>query len=257
VNGVRLRAGGPIDAWSSYGWEVGGFYTQPQETAASFASRDFPVLARPFYDTLAGTPGAFVFGLTGLVDGVVSVRTRTTFWGFDVLGTAQMAEGHTAFAGLKYLEMTDELRVFTQDRVGAIGSFLNGTFLPAGSFEAQGDRFAVRNQFNGAQAGWRYRHGFGPVGLDVRAAVAVGVTSQRLTVEGGTQTVDPQLFAGYDVLYWCGVARAGDQVDLGQDPRQNPSSFNFTGERPNRPAVLLRDTDFWVHGLTFGVRVEY
>jgi hypothetical protein len=66
-----------------------------------------------------------------------------------------------------------------------------------------------------------------------------------------------QLFAGYDVLYWARVARAGDQVDLGQDPRQNPSSFTFTGDRGTRPAVLLRDTDFWAQGLSFGVRVEY
>ena len=66
-----------------------------------------------------------------------------------------------------------------------------------------------------------------------------------------------QLFAGYDVLYWPRVARAGDQVDIGQDPRQNPSSFNFTGDRAARPAVLMRDTDFWAHGLSFGVRVEY
>ena len=301
ANGVRVRLGGPVDPWSPYGWELGGFYTQPQAGGAAFASRDFPVLARPFYDTLAGTPGAFVFGLTGLVDGQVSVRTRTSLWGLDALATAQVTEPLTVFGGLKYLEMNDELQVLTQDRVGALGTFLNGTFLPAGTFEAQGDRFAVRNQFTGATAGARYRHGFGRVGLDVRAALSVGVTSQRLTTDGGTITVDPQgvvrtaragflalpsnsgqferdrctaipelgarvtyqvkpgvsLFAGYDVLYWCNVARAGDQVDLGQDPRQNPSSFGFTGERPGRPAVLLRDTDFWVHGITFGVRVEY
>ena len=66
-----------------------------------------------------------------------------------------------------------------------------------------------------------------------------------------------QLFAGYDVLYWPRVARAGDQVDIGQDPRQNPSSFNFATGRFDRPAVLRRDTDFWVHGFNFGVRVEY
>ena len=301
ANGVRVRVGGPVDPWSPYGWELGGFYTQPQAGGAAFASRDFPVLARPFYDPAAGTSEAFAFGVTGLVDGQVSVRTRTTFWGLDALATAQVSESHQAFAGLKYLEMTDELEVLTQDRVGAIGTFLNGTFLPAGTFEAQGDRFTVRNQFHGAQAGWRFRHGFGRVGVDVRAALSVGVTSQRLTTSGGTQTVDPlgvartagagllalpsnsgqferdrctaipelgarvtyevkpgvSLFAGYDVLYWCNVARAGDQVDLGQDVRQNPSSPTFTGERPSRPAVLLRDTDFWAHGFTFGVRVEY
>ena len=149
--------------------------------------------------------------------------------------------------------------------------------------------------------GYRYQHGWGRIGLDVRASLAVGVTSERVTVEGGTQTFNPlgvprtapagflalpsntgqfdrdrftavpelglrvtyqvkpgvQLFAGYDVLYWSRVARAGDQVDIGQDPRQNPSSFNFATGRYDRPAVLLRDTDFWAHGLSFGVRVEY
>jgi hypothetical protein len=300
ANGVRVRVGSAI-ACSPYGWEVGGFYTQPQATGMAFASRDFPVLARPFYDTLAGTPASFVFGLAGLVDGVVAVRTRTTLWGLEANATTMMSDAGTAFVGVRHLELTDEMRVLTQDTVGAIGSFITGTFLPAGSFEAQGDRFTARNQFTGAQVGYRYQHGWGRIGLDARASLAVGVTSERVTVEGGTQTFDPlgvprgapagflalpsntgqfdrdrftavpelglrvtyqvkpgvQLFAGYDVLYWSRVARAGDQVDIGQDPRQNPSSFNFATGRYDRPALLLRDTDFWAHGLSFGVRVEY
>ena len=66
-----------------------------------------------------------------------------------------------------------------------------------------------------------------------------------------------QLFAGYDCLYWARVARAGDQIDLGQDPRQNPSSATFTGDRGARPAVLMRDTDFWAHGVSFGLAITY
>lgn len=300
ANGVRARVGGPVNG-SPYGWEVGAFYTQPQAAGAAFGSRDFQVLARPFYDTLRNHPSSFVFGLAGEVDGVVTVRSRTEFWGFDAHGTLAVSDASTVFAGYRHLVLDDELRVLTQDRVGEIGSFITGTFLPAGSFEAQGDRFTTHNRFDGAELGWRYRHGFGKVGLDVRASVALGVTSERITVEGGTQTVDPlgvsrgapagflalpsnsgqfdrdrftvlpqagarvtyqvkpgvQLFAGYDVLYWPRVARAGDQVDIAQDTRQNPSSFDFTGVRGVRPAVLLRDTTFWAHGLTFGVQVEY
>lgn len=301
ANGVRLRLGGPLDPYSPFGWELGWFHTQPQSAQGTFASRDFDVLARPFYDAVRGGSGSFVFGLTGLVDGAVAVRTRTTLGGFDAHATAAVTDAGTAFAGFRHLEMTDEVRVLTQDRVGAVGSFIDGTFLPPGSFEAQGDRFSVRNQFNGAQVGWRYTHGFGRVGIDLRGSLALGVNSERVTIEGGTQTVDPlgvpraapagflalpsnsgtfdrdrwtcvpeltlratyevkpgiQIFAGYDVLYWARVARAGDQIDLAQDPRQNPSNFVFTGDRGARPAVLMRDTDFWAHGVSFGLRVEY
>lgn len=301
AGGLRVRLGGPLGPASPFGWQVGWFCTQPQVTQAAFVSGGPVVLARPFHDTLAARPGSFVFGVPGLVDGNVSARTRTTLWGFEAHATANLAGPVTGFAGFRYLEMTDEVSVLSQDRVGAIGSFINGTPLPAGSFEAQGDRFTVRNRFDGAQVGVRYGHGFGPVGFDLRAAVALGVTRQELTVQGGTQTVDPlgvarsapagflalasnsgqfdrdrctlipelgarltyraapgvQVFAGYDVLYWANVARAGDQIDPAQDPRQNPSSFNFTGARAARPAVWLRDTDFWAQGLSFGVRVEY
>jgi hypothetical protein len=301
ANGIRLRIGGPLDPYSPYGWEVGWFHTQPQSATAAFASRDSEVLARPFYDTLRGVSASSLVGLPGLVDGVMSVRTRTSLWGVDAHATMAVSDSNTAFVGFQRIELTDDVRVLTQDQVGGIGSFIAGTALPPGSFLAQGDHFNVRNQFNGAQVGWRYVHGFGRVGIDLRGSLAVGVNSERVTIEGATQTVDPlgvgrgvpagfltlpsnsgrfdrdqftcipqltarvtyeikpgiQLFAGYDFLYWARVARAGDQIDLGQDPRQNPSSATFSGDRGARPAVLMRDTDFWAHGVSFGLRVEY
>lgn len=301
ANGIRLRIGGPLDPYSPYGWEVGWFHTQPQTASAAFASRDFEVLARPFYNTLGGVSASSLVGLPGLVDGVVTVRTRTSLWGVDAHATMAVDDSNTAFVGFQRIEMTDDVRVLSQDQVGGIGSFIAGTALPPGSFVAQGDRFNVRNQFNGAQVGWRYVHGFGRLGIDVRGSLAVGVNSERVTIEGATQTVDPlgavrgapagllalpsnsgrfdrdrftcipqltarvtyeikpgiQLFAGYDFLYWARVARAGDQIDLGQDPRQNPLSPIFAGDRGARPAVLTRDTDFWAQGVSFGLRVEY
>lgn len=297
ANGIRLRIGGAINPYSPYGWEVGWFHTQPQSATTAFASRDFDVLARPFYDTLRGVSASSLVGLPG----VVTARTRTSLWGVDAHATMAVGDSNTAFVGFQRIEMTDEVGVLTQNQVGGPGSFIAGTALPPGSFESQGDRFNVRNQFNGAQVGWRYVHGFGRVGIDLRGSLALGVNSERVTIEGATQTLDPlgavrgapvgflalpsnsgrfdrdqftcipqltarvtyeikpgiQLFAGYDFLYWARVARAGDQIDLGQDPRQNPTSPIFTGDRGARPAVLMRDTDFWAQGVSFGLRVEY
>src|SRR5262245_60659736 len=102
-----------------------------------------------------------------------------------------VGDSNTAFVGFQRIEMTDDVGVLSQDQVGGIGSFIAGTALPPGSFVAQGDHFNVRNQFNGAQVGWRYVHGFGRLGIDLRGSLAVGVNSERLTIEGATQAVDP------------------------------------------------------------------
>ncbi len=67
-----------------------------------------------------------------------------------------------------------------------------------------------------------------------------------------------RLFAGYTLLYWSDVVRSGDQIDRVLDVTQVP---NFpvaavpTGQ--GRPAVSFRDTDFWAHGVNFGLEFRY
>src|SRR5262249_11739464 len=59
-----------------------------------------------------------------------------------------------------------------------------------------------------------------------------------------------RVFAGYDFLYWSGVARPGDQVDLGVNPALVPALRGpgaLTG--PARPAFAAQQTDFWAQGL--------
>jgi hypothetical protein len=160
----------------------------------------------------------------------------------------------------------------------------------------------VRNDFHGAQAGWKGHFCYHKFGIDVRTSLAVGVGSQQVRLEGTTQSVDADgtlrsgtggalvqpsnsgqfgrdrltvvpefgvrvsypvapgvsVHAGYDFLYWASVARAGDQLDYATDPRQAPTTFpGPTVAVGGRPVPVLRDTDFWAHGLSFGVRVDY
>lgn len=66
------------------------------------------------------------------------------------------------------------------------------------------------------------------------------------------------VFGGYDFLYWASVMRAGDQLDQAVDSRQMPASGNFISGSPGfRPISPLRDTSFWAHGVSLGVRFEY
>jgi hypothetical protein len=65
-------------------------------------------------------------------------------------------------------------------------------------------------------------------------------------------------FVGYSFLYWSNVVRPGDQIDRAVTPTQLPMSAAapvLTG--PARPAPVLRDTDFWAQGISFGVEFRY
>jgi hypothetical protein len=67
-----------------------------------------------------------------------------------------------------------------------------------------------------------------------------------------------RLFVGYDFLYWSGVARPGDQVDLGVNPALVPALRGPgppTG--PARPAFAAQQTDFWAQGLSLGAEFRY
>jgi hypothetical protein len=63
-------------------------------------------------------------------------------------------------------------------------------------------------------------------------------------------------FVGYDFLYWSSVARLGDQIDRTVNSTQiAPRTGPFTG--PARPAFEFKNTDYWAHGVNFGVEFRY
>jgi len=65
-----------------------------------------------------------------------------------------------------------------------------------------------------------------------------------------------KVYAGVSALYWNKVIRVGDQIDLTINPTQLPTSgVPFQG--PAQPAVLFRDTDFWLVAVSVGLEVRY
>jgi len=65
-------------------------------------------------------------------------------------------------------------------------------------------------------------------------------------------------FVGYTFLYCSSVVRPGDQVDVGLSGTQIPTDSRFNPQGgPQRPAVLLQDTDFWAQGINFGLEFRY
>jgi hypothetical protein len=71
-------------------------------------------------------------------------------------------------------------------------------------------------------------------------------------------TTHLRAFVGYTFLYWSSVVRPGDQVDVGLSGTQLPTDTRFNPQAgPARPAVPLRESDFWAQGINFGLEFRY
>jgi hypothetical protein len=67
-----------------------------------------------------------------------------------------------------------------------------------------------------------------------------------------------KLLVGYSFLYWSDVARPGNQIDRVIDVTKIPNSgLTVPPTGANRPAPLLKGTDFWAQGLSFGIEFVF
>jgi hypothetical protein len=73
---------------------------------------------------------------------------------------------------------------------------------------------------------------------------------------GYNLTCNLRLIAGYTLIYWSSVVRAGDIIDRDVNETFIPRAFD-TPEGPERPAFAWRNSDFWAHGLNFGVDYRF
>jgi hypothetical protein len=79
----------------------------------------------------------------------------------------------------------------------------------------------------------------------------------EVAVNVGYQITDHwRAFVGYSFLYWSSVARPADQIDRVVNGNQiAPGMHPLIG--PPRPAFEFHGTDFWAHGVNFGLEFRY
>jgi hypothetical protein len=67
-----------------------------------------------------------------------------------------------------------------------------------------------------------------------------------------------RLFMGYNLLYWTNVVRPGDTIDRIVNTTQVPT-IGAPGalNGPARPMPLLKESDFWAQGASFGLEVRF
>lgn len=228
--------------------------------------------------------------------GTVAVDTQSSLWGLNpnaVLNLCCNPCGRLDFLiGYRYLNLQDDLAV-REDLTGQAGSPNPGAqfvvvdrFRTLNQFNGVNLGLAWERRFGrlflNVRGGAALGNTHTTVDIDgattVTTAAGVSDTAQggllaqpsnighytldrfavvpEVGVKLGVQVTDHlRVYAGYNFLYWSNVVRTGDMIDLRVNGSQLPPRTNVTGEL--FPRFEPRYSDFWVHGLVFGVQARY
>ena len=193
-SGARLT----VDCWltcdHSLGLEAQCFGLGDNTASFQANSNNFPVLARPFFNTQTGAADSGLIGYPGVQTGNVSVSATTVFQGAEALLRQtwfRACDAHLDFlAGYRYLRLSDDLSI------DEFETFINPQGpAPVNSTLALSDRFSTLNEFQGADLGlasdWHYERW----NLGFLLKVGLGNTSSRVTISGSTVFTQPTLAA--------------------------------------------------------------
>jgi hypothetical protein len=296
-SGARFTLGYWCDAEHTLGFEARGFFIGERKAHFHAESSGDPILARPFINiagtpaqdvVFLAFPGSpFGGGSAGAADVFLTQR----LWGFELNRRSPLCDEDNyridLLVGFRHAQMKDALDILTSSTIFTGNApTLHGL-----------DSFHVCNRFNGGQLGAIAEAWHGPFFIAARGAIALGGTWQEVRVAGNTVIREPggaetalpfnllaqstnigsyrqnefsvvpeltihagldvtdkvHVFVGYSLLFWSDVARAYKAIDLRINPTQNPGPVvGFPA-----PRFEFDSEQFWLHGLTFGVAVEF
>ncbi|UGX94641.1 BBP7 family outer membrane beta-barrel protein [Bradyrhizobium barranii subsp. barranii] len=288
-SGGRITAGYWFDPQRSRGIEASFFGLENLSTGFATDTNANPILARPFTNALTGFPDALIAGFPGLATGSASASETSRLLGAGALYRwdlgAWSGQRVSALVGYRYLRSTDTLTISNTATILAFG-----TFSPTDNFKASSNFHGLDLGLTGDWRNgpwsleWRGKVALGANlnGADISGSTASTVAGVTTTAPGGflalssnighyDQTrfaVVPELslkagyqvapgwrlIAGYDVMYWTGVQRAGGLIDTTVNPNLAPLP---AGGGPNRPGPVLNTTNLLAQGFSFGVRYNY
>ncbi len=179
--GFRVRAGGWLDECNLHGLDGSFFFIGPRTERRVFDG--LPVLTRPIFAPNFNQEFGEVVARPGVSSGRLEVEQETFLWGADVNYRCAVCTGCDGgrgwFLGYRHLNLRDQLNIteFITSTDPASGD-------PVGTQIVVGDRFQTRNRFNGGQIGHWWTRKAGRLDLDVRASVALGVTTSTIDISG-------------------------------------------------------------------------
>jgi hypothetical protein len=293
-SGGRFTIGWWCDDCRTIGLEGSFLFLGERSTRFDASSPGLPILARPFFDVLAGQEASELVAFPGVVGGRVSVTSSSELWGAELNLRTAWWRGcwwHVdGFLGFRYFGLKESLQV-GEDLI-----------IPNQSRITVLDQFSTRNNFYGGQLGFEVGFQKHRWSLDLLGKVALGSTQETINIAGGSTFAVPgtpttaqaggllalptnggrfnrdtfavlpeagvklgyqltnhvKFFVGYTFLYISDVARPGHEIDRSINVSQLASQFGpGTLSGPARPAPIPKGTDFWAQGVNLGLEVRY
>jgi hypothetical protein len=202
TSGILVDTGGYLDCENHLGGELRGFYISPQRTNAVFASgpTGIPLITRPVFNTLFRQERSFITSSPGTVAGLTDVTSRSEMWGFETNALVNIGAAPSLSADLlggfrlvqldERLDIQDRLNPLVVNRLSPPVTFLGAAVNPP-SFVTDHDKFQTWNTFYGLNLGGRLRWQYNWLSLLVYSKVALGVTDERIRIDGTTTLVTP------------------------------------------------------------------
>ncbi|MBY0525224.1 MAG: BBP7 family outer membrane beta-barrel protein [Gemmataceae bacterium] len=252
-SGGRVTAGGWLNRERTIGLEGTGFLLEQRSAELNTAATAQPV----------------TLPVLGPVTASAAVQSHTRLWGAEANGVISVLRRERFHAellgGFRFLSLDENL-----DGQTAAGGAIVG--LPVSVLTAA--NFQTQNKFYGGQLGAKAGGRYGRFSADVIGKVALGTmheasnltalatvsvagfttaegivtrqTRDQLTVLPEVQlqmgydvTKNSRLYVGYNFLYVNHVLRPGDQTNV------------IGGVAP------FKGTDFWAHGVNFGLELKF
>jgi hypothetical protein len=157
-------------------------------------------------------------------------KTRNEFNGGELGFAAQWRRSRWTFDGTMKLGLGN-----THSRVGINGSTTKTSSGQTSTLEA-GGLLAL------------------PSNMGIHESDRLSVAPELGLNLGYDLTCRLRLNFGYTFMFWSGVARPGDQIDLNIDPRQFPPP---TVSNATQPEFRLRTTDYWAQGINLGLDYRF
>jgi hypothetical protein len=288
-SGARFTAGYWFDDEQCYAVE-GSFFFLGQRGVHLFAgSNGEPGLYRPFFSPTGAAEAEEVGGPSPPRVGLVRADVDSRLWG------AEVDFRHNLWCGPVWrLDLLEGLRFVGLDESLQVAELRTDLTSPPSGPVLVEDRFRTSNRFYGAQVGALSEFHFDCWYIDVTGKVALGSVHQVADINGvssvngapisggllaqstnighygrqrfavvpevglnvGYQITDAlRVYVGYNFLYMSSVARPGDQIDqVVSRPTIPPAGRLPPG---SRPLFAFHGTDFWAHGVNFGLEFRY
>jgi len=176
-------------------WVEGRFWGLEDSTERFYANgNDFPILARPFVNTVLQVEDALLVNYPGITsNGAVNVLSKNDMFAADAwLRRTWTDDGCTridVLAGYQFARIDDFIGITNlQQSIDPLGA------VPVGTLSEISDAFQTQNEFHGAQFGMMYERRKGCWSVETLAKIGLGNMRQRVAISGNTVTTEPNAF---------------------------------------------------------------